>query len=116
MLEEYGPDLPYSMSSGSDAELESVYSPLGQPLAIYAHIHQPYIRPLSEIVVANTGSVSLSYDGDRRSAYLLLDGRNPSIRRVEHDVDREIEARSASGLQHSDWMAKILQSARPQMP
>jgi predicted phosphodiesterase len=100
----------------SDAELESVYSPLGQPLAIYAHIHQPYIRPLSEIVVANTGSVSLSYDGDRRAAYLLLDGGNPSIRRVEYDVDREIEALSASGLPHSDWMAKILQSARPQMP
>jgi predicted phosphodiesterase len=100
----------------SDAELESVYSPLGQPLAIYAHIHQHYIRPLSEIVVANTGSVSLSYDGDRRAAYLLLDGRNPLIRRVEYDVGRELKALAACGLPHSDWIAKILQSASPQMP
>ena len=28
----------------SDAELESVYSPLGQPVAVYGHIHRPYVR------------------------------------------------------------------------
>src|SRR5580700_3697467 len=76
----------------SDAELESVYAPLGQPIAVYAHIHRSYIRSVSNLLVANTGSVSLSYDGDRRAAYLLLDGRNPSIRRVEYDVDRELKA------------------------
>src|SRR6266567_1863042 len=37
----------------SDAELESVYSPLGQPIVIYAHIHRPYIRGVSGMVVAN---------------------------------------------------------------
>ncbi len=41
------------------------------------------------MIVANTGSVSLSYDGDRRAAYLLLDDSKPAIRRVEYDVDRE---------------------------
>jgi predicted phosphodiesterase len=100
----------------SDAELESVYSPLGQPIAIYAHIHRSYIRNLSGIVVANTGSVSLSYDGDRRAAYLLLDGRNPSIRRVEYDVARELKALAGCGLPHADWTAKIVESASPQMP
>jgi hypothetical protein len=99
----------------SDAELESVYSPLGQPIAIYAHIHRSYIRNASELTVANTGSVSLSYDGDRRAAYLLLDGPNPSIRRVEYDVERELRALAACGLPHSDWVAKILESASPQM-
>src|SRR5271170_7107432 len=39
----------------SDAELESVYSPLGQQVAIYAHIHRSYIRSLSGMIVANTG-------------------------------------------------------------
>ena len=57
----------------SDAELESVYGPLGQPIAVYGHIHRSYIRSVSGMTVANTGSVSLSYDGDRRAAYLLLD-------------------------------------------
>jgi predicted phosphodiesterase len=99
-----------------DAELESVYAPLGQPVAIYAHIHRSYIRNVSGLTVANTGSVSLSYDGDRRAAYLLLDDSRPSIRRVEYDVEREITALSACGLPHADWVANMLTTARPQMP
>jgi putative phosphoesterase len=100
----------------SDAELESVYSPLGQTIAIYAHIHRSYIRSVGGMVVANTGSVSLSFDGDRRAAYLLLDGSKPEIRRVEYDVERELKALSNCGLPHADWVAKILESGRPQMP
>jgi predicted phosphodiesterase len=100
----------------SDAELESVYSPLGQPVAVYGHIHLPYIRGASQIIVANSGSVGLSYDGDRRAAYLLLDDSRPSIRRVEYDVDKELQARSGCGLPHADWIARILVSAAPQMP
>jgi predicted phosphodiesterase len=100
----------------SDAELESVYSPLGQPIAVYAHIHRSYIRTVSALTVVNTGSVSLSYDGDRRAAYFLLDESKPSIRRVEYDVDQELKALAGCGLPHSDWIAKILESASPQMP
>src|SRR5882762_4444798 len=86
------------LPEASDAELESVYGPLGQPIAIYGHIHRSYIRCISgpnisapsvsgpnvsAMIVANTGSVSLSYDGDRRAAYLLLDESQPAIRRLE---------------------------------
>jgi predicted phosphodiesterase len=102
--------------TASDAELESVYAPLGRPIAIYAHIHRPYIRSVSGMIVANTGSVGLSYDGDRRAAYLLLDDSQPSIWRVEYDVDSEIKALSVCGLPHADWVAKMLNSASPQMP
>jgi predicted phosphodiesterase len=100
----------------SEAELESVYGPLGKPVAIYGHIHRSFIRRLSGMVVANTGSVSLSYDGDRRAAYLLLDESEPEIRRVEYDVNKELRALSSCGFPHSDWVAKILESGRPQMP
>jgi predicted phosphodiesterase len=100
----------------SDAELESVYAPLGQPIAVYAHVHRPFIRNVAGIVVANTGSVSLSYDGDRRAAYLLLDGPTPAVRRVEYDVGRELRALCACGLPHSEWVARILQTGRPEMP
>ena len=99
-----------------DAELESVYGPLGQPVAIYGHLHRPYIRHVSGMVVANAGSVSLSYDGDRRAAYLLLDGTTPEIRRVEYDVDKELTALSRCSFPHADWVARILESGRPQMP
>jgi len=102
--------------TASDAELESIYSPLRQSIVIYGHIHHPYIRTVSGMTVANTGSVSLSYDGDRRAAYLLLDDSKPSIRRVEYDVEQEIRAYSASGFPHVDWVAKMLRAATPQMP
>ncbi len=100
----------------SDAELEAVYRPLDRQVAIYAHIHRPYIRSVSGRIIANTGSVSLSYDGDRRASYLLLDGSQPTIRRFEYDVDREIRALSASGLPHAEWIAKILRSGCFHMP
>jgi predicted phosphodiesterase len=103
------------------AELESVYGPLGQPIAVYGHIHRPYIRSvpsphLGERLVANTGSLSLSYDGDRRASYLLLDGLSPTIRRVEYDVQRELDALRSCGLPHADWIEKCLQTGLPQSP
>jgi predicted phosphodiesterase len=100
----------------SDAELEGTYTPLGKPVAVYGHIHRSFIRRISKSIVANSGSVSLSHDGDPRAAYLLLDESNPEIRRVEYDLDKELAALSASGLPHADWIAKSLASARPQMP
>jgi predicted phosphodiesterase len=100
----------------SDAELDSVYRPLGQPIAVYGHIHRSFIRELSGLTVVNTGSVSLSYDGDRRAAYLLLDDTTPAIRRVEYELDRERQALSCCGLPHADWVARILDSGRLEMP
>src|SRR6266404_2706758 len=100
------PETPWRAPApeASDAELESVYGPLGQRIAIYGHIHRSYIRSVSGMTVANTGSVSLSYDGDRRAAYLLLDDSTPIIRRVEYDVDRELKALSSCGFPHADWL------------
>lgn len=100
----------------SDAELEPVYGQFGQPIAVYGHIHQPYIRRVSGLTVVNTGSVSLPYDGDPRASYLLLDDLEPQIRRVEYDVDREIQALEESRLPHADWLARTLQTARFAMP
>jgi predicted phosphodiesterase len=116
------PESPWRapIPEASDHELESVYGPLGQTIAVYAHIHRPYIRrfpgtQVRERLVANTGSVSLSYDGDPRASYMLLDGTTPTIRRVEYDVDKELKALSACGLPHADWIAKTLRASSPQM-
>jgi predicted phosphodiesterase len=108
-------------AEASDAELESAYGPLGQTIVIYGHIHRSYIRDVpgrsnAGMTVANSGSVSLSYDGDRRASYLLLDASKPTIRRVDYNVNRELKALASCGLPHADWVARILESARPQMP
>ena len=104
------------MPEAADAELQTVYAPLGQPVAVYAHIHRPFIRRLAGMTAANTGSLGLSYDKDRRAAYLLLDESTPSIRRVEYDLDRELKLLSVCGLPHAGWVARILASGAFHMP
>ena len=104
------------MPEATDAELEKVYAPLEQAVAVYGHVHRSFVRAISSITVVNTGSVSLSHDGDPRAAYLLLDDTKPTIRRVQYDVDRELKALAGCGLPHADWVRRMLKNARPEMP
>jgi putative phosphoesterase len=112
------PDTPWRSpgSEASDSELEAVYGRLGCPVVVYGHIHRAFVRHLPGMIVANTGSVSLSYDGDTRASYLLLDDSRPAIRRVQYDVDRELTELARCGRPHSDWVARTLRTASPQMP
>ncbi|HZQ67717.1 MAG TPA: metallophosphoesterase family protein [Terriglobales bacterium] len=103
-------------SSASEEELEACYGRLGTPTVVYGHIHAAYIREMSRMVICNAGSVGLPYDGDPRACYLLLDEYKPMLRRVEYDIDREIQRLSTSGLPHADWTARMLLSARFEMP
>jgi putative phosphoesterase len=98
------------LPDANDEELSSVFKPLDAPLAVYGHIHRPYVRELSGITVANTGSVSLSYDGDSRASYLVVDEAKPTIRRVEYDLEVEAEALMRSGLPHAEWMCRTLRA------
>lgn len=103
-------------TEASDEELDRVYRPLGKSVCVYGHIHRPFIRRVPEMTIVNSGSVGLPYDGDRRAAYVLIEDGQPTIRRVEYDVEREIQALRVSGLPHAEWIARILASASPQMP
>jgi putative phosphoesterase len=96
------------MANASDDDFEETYSPLGAKIVVYGHIHVPFIRHVRGITVANTGSVSQSYDGDRRAAYLLIDGEDLATRRVEYDVENEAKDLLNSGLPHADWLCRIL--------
>lgn len=100
----------------SDGELRTVYGCLQRPLAVYGHVHRPFARNVGELTVVNSGSAGLPYDGDRRAAYLLLDDYNPTVRRVEYDVDREVKALLDSAAPHGEWIARMLETAQPCMP
>ncbi len=104
------------LPEASDADLQSAFGSLGRPLVIYAHIHRPHIRNVGSMVVANTGSVSLSYDGDQRASYLLVENLQPTVRRVEYDVHKELKALADSKIPHSEWIAKMLKIGGFQMP
>jgi putative phosphoesterase len=97
----------------TDDEFQSTYLPLRAQTVVYGHIHRPFIRRLpSGMTVANTGSVSQSYDGDRRASYLLIEDGNLAIRRVDYDVEAEANDLLHSGLPHADWLARILRAGK----
>jgi putative phosphoesterase len=100
----------------SDAELERAFSVLDRDLVVFGHIHRPFIRHIGRRTVANSGSVGLPYDGDPRAAYLLIEDGQPEVRRVEYDLEKEIQALIASGLPHADWMIRTIRAGSPQVP
>jgi predicted phosphodiesterase len=73
-----------------DEELHSTYESLEAPIAVYGHIHRPYVRRVGELTVINSGSVGNPFDDDPRAGYVLFDGGEPDIIRVEYDVEREL--------------------------
>ena len=98
-----------------DEELEAAYSPLGKTMAVYGHIHRPFVRRMRALTIANAGSVGLPYDGDRRASYLMLDDGEAQIRRVEYNVEHELHAVMNSGMPHANWVARMLADAAPSL-
>jgi predicted phosphodiesterase len=104
------------LRDADDQELNAVFKPLDASVAVYGHIHEPFIRKLQAITVANAGSVGLSYDGDTRASYLMVDDAEVSIHRVEYDIEREAQALMRSGLPHADWVCQTLRAGRYLLP
>jgi putative phosphoesterase len=98
-----------------DAELRAIFGPLGARVAVYCHIHQPFVRTIGDLTVANTGSIGLPFDGDPRASYLLVEDGRVTNRRVTFDVERAVAEVLASGLPGADSVAAIYQTgtARP---
>ena len=78
-------------ANSADEELERVYAELRAKRVVYGHIHQPFVRQVRGLTIVNSGAVSQSYDGDPRAAYALIDDEQAVIRRVEYDVEQEIQ-------------------------
>jgi predicted phosphodiesterase len=100
----------------SDAELAATFGELDRPVSVYAHIHRPFVRRVGSFVIANTGSVSLSYDGDVRASYLIIDDGVPAIRRVEYDAEKECRRMIERGIPHAEWVGRMLRSGHFEMP
>src|SRR5215470_506056 len=104
------------MVNVADEEIEKTYKGLGVPVVVYGHIHVSYVRRLPGMTVANAGSVSQSYDGDRRAAYAVIEGESVTIRRVEYDVENEARDLLHSGLPHAQWLSRILLAGKYSPP
>jgi putative phosphoesterase len=94
-----------------DEEFESAFAGTG-PIAVFGHIHFPLVRRLANRTVVNTGALSLSYDQDWRASYVIIDGKNITHRRVEYDIDAEVNTLMQSRVPRKEWLASILRSGR----
>lgn len=100
------------LSDANDRAMHETYGGLGAGVVVYGHIHHPFARKLGNLTVANSGSVGLSYDGDRRASYLLIDDGVPHVRRVEYKVELDIADLVASGYPYSTWLTEIKRTGR----
>jgi predicted phosphodiesterase len=100
-------------ANATDDELDQAYRPLSCGRVVFGHIHQSFVRRLPGLTVVNAGSVSLSYDGDPRAAYAIIEDDNVVIRRVEYDVEEEIACLVAARDPYAQWTAQVLRAARP---
>jgi putative phosphoesterase len=95
----------------SDAEIREIYGPLDAELVVYGHIHRPFVRNVSDFTLANSGSVGMPFDGDRRAAYLLVEDGRPEIRRVGYNVRRYVADLERSGYPTSRWLVERAKTA-----
>ena len=93
--------------NAGDAELRATYEPLGAAVAVYGHIHRPYVRVLDDLTVANSGSVGNPFDGDPRAGYLLIDSGAAEVIRVEYDIEREVNTVLSSGYPDAERIAAM---------
>ena len=92
----------------------SIYGELGESLVFHGHTHQPSIMQAGALKIVNAGSVGQPLDGDPRACYVLLDDLRSSIRRVEYELERELDRVANSALPHADWIRRTLRAATPQ--
>ena len=104
------------LANSTDEELEATYKELGARTVVYGHIHAAFARTLPGFTVANTGAASLSYDGDPRASYVLVENGKVTHRRVEYDIQKEAAGLRASGFPSSEWIAAILCTGRYMNP
>lgn len=63
-------------------------------------------------IIANAGAVSLSYDGDRRASYVLMEDGTPTVRRVPYDVEAECRSLALRRHPHHEWISATLRAGR----
>ena len=54
----------------------------------------------------------MPYDGNPRGCYVVVEDGEVSIRRVEYDVEAEVQLLLSSGYPHAEWLAVVRRHAK----
>jgi len=95
------------MPDASDEELLATYGSHDAKTVVYCHIHVPFVRRVDGLMVANSGSVGWPVDEDWRPSYLVIEGSQASVRRVEYDLERELAELRASRYPTHGWLEEV---------
>ena len=69
------------------------------------------MRRLDRFMLANSGSVGNPFDGDPRSAYVLVEDGAVEVVRVDYDIEREIDLLLRSGYPDAARIAEMRRTA-----
>lgn len=105
----------YTWPWSSPEELQTLRADDGTSLVLFGHMHYPFVRTAKGFTVVNTGSVGLSFDGDNRASYAIIDLEGGDlavqIRRVAYDVERAIRVAREVGMPDVDHFIYALRQA-----
>jgi predicted phosphodiesterase len=96
--------------------LAETYGGLGGQLAVYGHIHRPFVAETDRLTVANAGAAGFPWDGDPRASYLLVDDGRPAVRRVPYDVEAARRDAHEAGHPLPDWLGDVYASGTFTVP
>lgn len=96
----------------TDQAIEELGEEFGAPILVGSHTHIPLDRRHRGYWILNSGAVGVSFNGDPRAHYLLIDLRDwswtPTFRRVEYDRGRALARFEESGfLENGGLSARI---------
>lgn len=100
------------MADATDGELLAAYGPLQAKQVAYGHIHRPFTRTLGSLMIANAGSVGMSWDADTRAAYLLISDGIAEVIRVQYDIEAEVQALRTARHPDGDRLIEMLRRSR----
>jgi putative phosphoesterase len=100
------------LPDAEDSMLAATYESCQAQMVVYGHIHRPYVRRVGALTVANSGSVGSPFDADSRASYLLVDGSEAKVIRVEYDIEREMSLLLRSGYPDADRLAETRRTGR----
>jgi predicted phosphodiesterase len=101
----------------TDDALEPLVGGIIAGVIAFGHLHIPSIRKWRHLTLVNISSVSLPIDGDVRAKYGLLtwdNGWTIEHRRVEYDIDQEVDYLSQQKMPQCQQLSQWLQTASSQ--
>jgi predicted phosphodiesterase len=99
----------------SDEQLRPYLQGIEAHIVAFGHLHIPYIRPVSGVLLVDVSSVGHSKDLDRRASYTVLtvDGDQRAVNqvRVPYDIEETARLLHDSGMPGADKEAQSLLKA-----